>query len=162
MVDFEVQRSSRKCAATEREFKGGEFFFSVLIPEGSEVIRQDYCEEAWEGPPEDSLGWWRSQMPDDKSKKANWAPNDVMMHYFESLKDQEEKQDLRYVLTLLMIRRRILKLEDSEQDEQGRDQLVVFCTRNENEYKVPVVDPDGPRIKAIQDELGQLLFRDAA
>ncbi|MFT5527783.1 MAG: hypothetical protein ACI9G1_000953 [Pirellulaceae bacterium] len=162
MVDFEIQRSSRKCAATEREFKAGEFFFSVLMAEQADVIRRDYCAEAWEGPPEESLGWWRSQMPNEVSKKANWAPNDVMMHYFESLKDQVEKQDLRYILTLLMIRRRILKLEDSELDEEGRDQLVVFCPRNESEYKVLVVDPDAARIKAIQDELGQLLFRDAA
>ena len=100
-------------------------------------------------------------MPSPNARKVNWAPNDVMMHYFEQLDGQQEKADVRYVLTLLMIRRRVLRLEETETDEQGRETLVVYCSRNENEYKVPVVDPDDQRITDVQNELAQLLFADA-
>lgn len=161
MLDFEVQRCTRRCAKTDREFQPGETFHSVLVAEGSEVVRRDFCEEAWEGPPDDAIGCWKSQMAEPNAKKVNWAPNDVMLHYFQQLEGEAEKEDVRYVLTLLMIRRRILRLEEAETDESGRELLIVFCGRNETEYRVPVVSPGDQRSNEIQEELAQLLFADA-
>ena len=57
-MDYEIQRCTRRCAATEREFAPGEEFFSVLVAEGAELRRLDYCAEAWEGPPENATGNW--------------------------------------------------------------------------------------------------------
>ena len=108
MVDFEVQRCTRHCAKTEREFRPGETFVSVLMAEGAEVVRYDYSLEAWDQPPENAVGWWKSVMPEPNAKKVNWAPNDVMLHYFETLESDASKADVRYVLALLMVRRRIL------------------------------------------------------
>ncbi len=162
MFDLEIQRCTRRCAKSGEELKPGEIFYSALVPDGREVVRVDYGEEHWEGPPEDSLGWWKSEMPSPTSRKMHWAPNDVMMHYFEQLEGQADKQDIRYVLSLLMIRRRIVRLEDSETDEQGREVMVLYSPRSESELKVPVVEPSEARINEIQEELAQLLFGDAA
>ncbi|MBC8871123.1 MAG: hypothetical protein H8E44_16985 [Planctomycetes bacterium] len=161
MLDFEIQRCTRRCAKTDRDFQPGEAFYSVLRAEGSEVVRYDYCEQAWEGPPDDAIGSWKSQMAEPNAKKVNWAPNDVMLHYFQELEGQAGREDVRYILALLMIRRRILRLEETENDETGRELLIVFCGRNETEYRVPVVPPDEPRSQEIQEELAQLLFADA-
>ncbi len=162
MLDFEVQKCTRKCAKTDRELKAGETFFSMLVAEGGDVIRQDFCEEAWEGPTSESIGWWKSQMPSPSTQKMHWAPQDVMLHFFEQLDDQSDKADLRYVLALLMIRRRILKLEDGESEDDRREWMSVYCSRNENHYKVAVVVPTPERIEAIQQELAHLLYADAA
>jgi hypothetical protein len=86
----------------------------------------------------------------------------VMLDYFQQLEEQSGKEDVRYILTLLMIRRRILRLEDSEFDEDGVEKMVVFCPRNETEHRVPVVSPDPDRASEIQDELARLLFADAS
>lgn len=158
MLDFEIQRCGRKCAKTEREFQAGETFYSVLVSEGAEVVRRDYGQEAWEGPPEDSLGWWKCQLPETNAKKAHWAPQDVMLDYFERLQGQAEQEDVRYILALLMTRRRIVRLEETEQDASGREVLVLFCPRTEAEHRVPVVTPTPERAQKIQDELVQLLF----
>ncbi len=88
----------------------------------------------------------------------HWAPNDVMLHYFEQLEGDAAKADLRYVLALLMIRRRIVKLDDTDKDAEGHETLVLFCPRNEVEYKTPVVMPNEERTREIQDELGRLLY----
>lgn len=162
MLEFEVQRCTRRCAKTERELAPGETFYSVLTTEGADVVRSDVCEAAWEGPPEDALGWWKSQMPTPQSNKVHWAPNDVMLHYFELLEGQQEKADVRYVLALLMLRRRVIRWEESEEEEGSGDTMVLFCPRNEKEYKVAVTTPTSERIAAIQDELAKLLFADAA
>ncbi len=161
MFDLEIQRCTRRCAKTGEELKPGQAFYSMLRQDQAEVIRLDYSEPAWEGPPEDSLGWWKSEMPSLSAKKMQWAPNDVMLEYFVQLEDQPDKHDMRYILALLMIRRRVLRLEETETDEQGREVLVLFCSRNEKEYKVFVIDPTEPRINEIQEELAQLLFANA-
>jgi hypothetical protein len=158
MLDFEIQRCARKCAKTDREFQAGETFYSVLISEGAEVVRRDFCQEAWDGPPEDVLGWWKCQLPESSTKKGHWAPHEVMLDYFERLQEQPGQEDVRYVLTLLMARRRIVRLEDTERDDEGHEVLVVFCPHTEMEHRVPVVMPDEERAKKIQDELVQLLF----
>jgi len=162
IMDFELQRCTRRCAATERELQPDEVFYSVLSAEGAAVTRHDYCEAAWEGPPDEALGWWKSRMPDPQSTRMHWAPNDVMLHYFEKLEDQPDQQDVRYILSLLMIRRRILRLEDTERGDVGSEVLVVYCPRKEAEFRVPVVEPEQQRIYEVQEELARLLFGSAA
>jgi hypothetical protein len=161
-MDFEVQRFTRRCAVTERELTPGETFYSALIPAGSKVERHDYSSEAWQGPPEESLGWWKSQVPTTETKTPQWAPNDVMLDLFERLAELPERGDMRYVLALLLIRRRVLRLEDTEKNEHGHETLLVYCPRRETDSRVPVVMPDTARIEQIQQELAELLFRKAA
>jgi hypothetical protein len=159
MLDFEVHARGRKCAKTDRLFEPGEEFYSVLVSEGANVVRYDYAADAWEGPPEKAVGWWKSQVPDTASRKMHWAPNDVMLNYFEQIADNPDKQDVRYVLTLLMIRRRVLKLEEAdEQSTEETEEISVYCPKNEQTYKVPVASPPAERVEAIQNELAELLF----
>lgn len=160
-MDYEIQRCTRRCAATEREFSPGEEFFSVLIAEGAELRRLDYCAEAWEGPPEKATGWWRSRMPSTTEKRMHWAPNDVMLNFFEELENQPERWDMRFVLALLLVRRRVLREEDRSKDDQGREVTVLFCPRNDKTYSVPTVLPAPERIEKIQEELAELLFAKA-
>ena len=79
-LEFDVQRCTRKCAKTGRNLDPGESFFSTLREIDDEVIREDFCAAAWNGPPEESVGWWQSQMPDPNARKIEWAPNDVILH----------------------------------------------------------------------------------
>ena len=137
-------------------------FYSVLIAEGAELVRQDFSVEAWDGPPERTVGWWKSQMPMPTSKRMHWAPNDVMLQLFESLETQPDKQDMRYVLALLMVRRRVVRLEDQEVADQGRPAMVLYCPRRETTYHVVECPPEEARVEAIQEELARLLFANAA
>ncbi len=162
LFELDIQRCTRRCAKTDRDLRPGEIFYSVLVSEGAQVLRYDYSVEAWDGPPESAVGWWKSQMPEPNAKKVNWAPNDVMLHYLEQLVGDPTKADVRYVLALLMVRRRILRLEDSEADECGKERLVLYCPKNETEYKVAVFEPSPERTAEIQDELSKLLYADAA
>jgi hypothetical protein len=157
MIDFEIQRCSRKCSVTERELAGGEECYSVLFSEGGQVVRRDYSAAAWQGPPEDCLGWWKSTVVDPSAGRPQWAPNEVMLDYFERLLADPSAEDARYVLALLLVRRRIARVERTEKDETGREQLVIFCPRNETEYRVPEALPTPERAAAIQEQLSELL-----
>jgi hypothetical protein len=161
MIDYEVQRCTRHCAETGRELQPGEVFYSTLRSEGSQVVRHDYSAEAWHGPPEGVLGWWKSHMPERHAKKLHLAPNDVMLELLESLEDQAEQQDMRYVLSLLLIRRRVVRLEATETDPAGREISVLYCPRRETTYRVSTVTPSAERTAQIQEELSRLLFASA-
>jgi hypothetical protein len=158
MLDFEIQRFTRHCHATGRELMPGEVFYSVLVPEQSQVLRHDYSAAAWAGPPEKALGWWKATVPEPNAKKMHLAPSGVMIQYFEQLADDLTLADERYVLALLMIRRRVVRQERVETDEAGRETLVLYCSRNEQEYRAAVVMPTAERAQQIQEKLGNLLY----
>ena len=160
-MEYEIQRCTRHCAATGRELAPGEEFYSVLIAEGADLRRYDYSADAWAGPPDGVIGWWKSQMPGPTSKRIHLAPNEVLLHFFEDLQSQPDKEEMRYVLALLLVRRRLMRLEEQEHDERGREVLVLYCPRRETTYRVPAVAPDQSRIDEIQEELARLLFAKA-
>jgi hypothetical protein len=156
-MDYDVQRCSRRCAQSGRELVPGETLYSVVVAEGAELRRYDYSEEAWKGPPKEAIGWWKSQIPDRSATQRHWAPNDVMLQFFDELAEQPDKRDMRYVLALLLVRRRVMRLEESRVDAQGHEVLVLYCARREATYEVPAIVPDQSRIDAIQEELVGLL-----
>jgi hypothetical protein len=162
MIDFEVHRCTRRCARTDRELRPGEPFVSVLVPDGSAVKRLDYALESWDQPPDGTIAWWKSRMPGGDSKRALWAPHDVMLDYFQRLDGDDRQADLRFLLALLMVRRRILRLEQTERSPSGDEVLVLYCPRNETEYRVLSRMPTESRAAEIQTELSQLLFTPSA
>ncbi|HEX3996976.1 MAG TPA: hypothetical protein VHX65_00320 [Pirellulales bacterium] len=163
-MDYDLQRSTRKCAKSGRDLASGEAFYSVLLSDGPKIVRHDYSAEAWSGPPEKSLGWWKSQTPpaESRTKKPQWAPNDVMLQLFDELAEQPDRADMRYVLALLLLRRRVLRLEETDGRDSQRETLLVYCPRRQAEYQVPVAMPDKSRAEEIQQDLARLLLSEAA
>jgi len=153
---FEVQRCTRRCAETDRKLEAGEVLFSVLEVEGADIVRKDYSCDAWKGPPEDAFAWWKSKIPEPNGKQTKLAPNEVLLNLLDQLSEQPHNVDMRYVLTLLLIRRRLLRLENLAND--STETLHVYCPRRDESYEVPVVTPSDTRIEEIQQHLGELLF----
>ena len=162
MLEFHIKKATRLCHQTGERLAPGEPFYSVLITEEHEIVRQDFSTAAWDGAPEDALAWWKSDMPDEEGTKVNLAPDEVVLRYFEQLMASNEQPDMTFVLALLMIRKRIMRLEGSEQDDQGNELMVVSCSKNEQEYKVPTTSPDADEIEEIQAQIVSMLYKDAA
>jgi hypothetical protein len=130
----------------------------VLVLDGARVVRQDFSADAWQGPPSGALGSWKSQVPAPSGNKVHWAPNDVMLELLDQWEQDPAKTESRYVLSLLLIRRRVLRLEDTETDEAGREISVLYSARREKTYRVITAVPNSTRAAEIQAELAQLLF----
>jgi hypothetical protein len=132
----------------------------VLTTSGTQVVREDFAAEAWSGPPDHALGWWKSHVPSTEARKMHWAPNDVMLDLFEGFAADLEQADMRFVLALLLIRRRVLRLEETEYGEPG-ETMVLYCPRRDAEYRVTAASPSAERVNQIQQELARLLFAEA-
>ena len=157
LMDYDVQNFTRRCSATGRELAPGQWYYSVLVADGADLKRYDYSLEAWTGPPAEAIGYWKSQVPDKTSRRKHWAPNDIMLQFFDELSEQPDKQDMRYVLTLLLIRRRVFRLEEEHHDADGNEVLTVYCPRRDTAYTIPAIMPEQSKIDDIQRQLTALL-----
>ncbi len=157
-MEYDLQKPTRTCAATGREIATGETFYSVVTRDGVELRRLDYSAEAWKGPPDEAIGWWKSVMGDREGKKPKLAPSEVLLELFRELGDAADRRDLRYVLTLLLIRRRLLRLEETVEEPDGTETMVLYCNRDEQTYRTTTVVPSEPRQREIQEYLLQLLY----
>ncbi len=101
-------------------------------------------------------------MPTSDHKQPKLAPSEILLKLFTELENSLDQRDLRYVLSLLMIRRRILRLEDTIPDEHGGELMMLYCARDESTHHVPIVMPDAARAEQIQEQLAKLLFVEGA
>ena len=157
--NLEIPKPSKTCSVTRRELKPGEAFFSALFAELDGVRRLDYAAESWTGPPPNATGWWKSTVPVLKDKKVRLAPNEILLELFEQLADQPDKLDVRYVLTLLLIRRRLFRYEREEEAETGEKTLIVYSLKQNVTFEIPVAMPNATRLKEVQDYLNSLLYQ---
>ena len=158
MQEFSIQRSSRKCHKGDRPFEPGERYYSAVLDRGRELVRQDFSREHWQGPPENTVGWWVSQMPAKRTGKLTLAPTLVLLDALEKLCEHPEDGDLAYLLAVLLIRRRLLTEQHVEHAEDDTSHLQLNHSSNGREFLVPVSIPTPDRVETLHQKLIDLLY----
>jgi len=108
-----MPRRGEACAACGRDFQPGETIRAYLyeFPEGYE--RRDYCANC--RPPDEpfAIGSWQTRRPQPTAKKTSAFDREAIYRFFEQLEDADtpEKQRLRFVLALLLWRKKVLKFD---------------------------------------------------
>ena len=160
-MQFDVKRGGRKCFLTEQPFQPGEIFFSALIETDTGAQRRDYSQAAWEdaelADADDTIGWWKQRVADLDTGKVYWAPDAVLLAYFDSLQSPEHAETA-WVMALLLIQKRLL----SRERDRGLDEGVhgFSCKRNGQSYELREPDIDPEKIADIQSHLVANLFSD--
>jgi hypothetical protein len=90
-------------------------------PELSPFIRIDFCEKCWdEGkrPPEPltTFSYWKTTVPVPETKKKLLVDDAVLVDVFARMEGKSEPQEIRFrfVLALILMRKRLLKYEGME------------------------------------------------
>jgi hypothetical protein len=72
----------------------GEWFYSVVQAgddsEEASLVRRDIAAQAWQGPPDDALGWWKNRMPQAGTRKMKLAPDAVLVDLMRRLLAAED------------------------------------------------------------------------
>ena len=161
MFNFDFKRSSRKCSISGREFDVGEEYISALLEIDGEMVRQDIGCDQWKESQDNCIGWWKSRVPDLTKGQVYWAPRDVLVSYFQRLVDQANDKDKAYVMAILMLQKKILKLLDTAESDDG-DVMQLMENSSRERFEVPVVDLTTDQITQIQAEFAEKLFTDVA
>ncbi len=140
-MDLTIRRPTCQCAETGRSIEPGETFYSVLVRGDGSIERVDIAADAWRGPPERTIAWWRSTMPEPRAKGPSLASPDVLLDVLERLEGDDDEERLRYLLALFLVRRRVLRVaEQGGPQEGGPPTLRVSCPRRATEYRIRTVE----------------------
>ena len=156
MNGIEVPRPSRTCSLSRREFHPNEPFFSVLTGEHESFVRVDIATEHWTGPPQECFGWWKSTVKHVAESTTQQVSGETLQSLFERLSELPDEADMLYILTLLLLRRKLLRYEKEIADEHGNRVLEVYAFHTDATYQVPVAMPDHDRLEKIQQQLATL------
>ena len=158
-MHHEVGKHTHRCQATGREIRPGESYYSVLMETPTGPERRDYSIEGWTGPPEGTVGYWKGKLAEEPPPppKPKEIPLETMVELFDRLEGDADRLDdemkkRRYMLTLLLVRRRALKLHSIRRDGD-KDFLVV--RRPSESRTIDVADPGlgEAEIQAFETEL---------
>ncbi len=154
---WQIDRPTRRCASTGQDLGEGDEFYTVLLPQGDAWKRADYSAKAWTGPPEGAVAWWRAQVPTRESTRARLAPTEALIEFLENLIERQGKPEMIYLLSLLLLRRRVLRLDEQTTDRDGTEWSTLINLRNDGQYRVQVIDLAPEEMFRVQEELEQLM-----
>ena len=158
-VEFDIGGPARVCAATGRELRAGERIYSALADEAGKFVRRDYAADAWAGPPAGTVAFWAGRVPaSDKPRKPTFN-DDLLLDCFHHLAAaaDPDRVNFRYVVALLLMRRRRLKFEDLRQAAGGGHVLLVRDAKTGARHEVADPRLTEAEIGAVQDEVFKVL-----
>ncbi|MDA1016259.1 MAG: hypothetical protein O3A00_17610 [Planctomycetota bacterium] len=153
-MDFQLRSVGKTCEKSGHPLAPGEVCHSVLVERHGKMTRLDYSHEAWSGPPEDAVAYWRVQVPDATEKQTPTITTDGLMSYFEQLSEAPNtvQEQMRYVLALMLLQRRRLKLEGSRTDGDI-EYLQLSGSRGDGDFEVRQQSLSDEEIEQLQSQL---------
>jgi len=170
--EYNITRTTGQCGACGKEMQPGEEFVATVRPAPEETdedfVRQDFCLPCWQPRTEDGaedpnlLGVWRSRVPLPKEKRKTFVDDEVLIQFFERLDGAEDpaKRDFRFVLALILMRKKLLVYDRSKPGPDGCDVWTMHFKGAES--PCTVLDPhlDEDRISEVSGQLGAVLEAD--
>lgn len=159
---WEVQTPSGHCAATGRKLEEGEEFYSVLFEEGETFRRVDVSKDAWSSQPEGAFCSFKSRVPVRQKKRRLLVDNEVLVNFFQRLAGQTEPARIRFrfVLALILMRKRILRYDGAVKDESGEQwRMILSADQSVHGVTNPRLTDD--QIESVSRHLGAILHADA-
>jgi hypothetical protein len=179
--EYKINRTTRRCSVGDRPLEPGEVYYSVVMEADEDFKRIDIAADAWTGPPEEAIGWWKNRVPRAEEKKREIAPPEVLIELLRSMAGQSGAAKSRFLLALLLLRKRHLKTieptasgspigapEQDPRDEaeaqlsepKSRESMLLMSNLDQSTMEVDVVAIGPSEASTLQDELIDLIYRD--
>jgi hypothetical protein len=158
MEQWEVQRCAGVCAGTDRKLEPGEEYYAALIDRQTHFERQDYCREYWQQQQPEVFSYWITRIPLPNQKKKLFVDDGVLINLFERLAQEDDtlKINFRFVLALILMRKRLLKYEDTQRTDNTEIWKMRFV-RETNLHDVINPHLDDEQIQQVSQELSTIL-----
>jgi hypothetical protein len=153
-MDYQLKPLGKNCSQTGKPLGPGEVCYSAVVEKGSEWVRLDFSAGAWSGPPEGALGYWRLTVPARDHAPRRVLDPDALLRHFEQLCEDANpaRENFRYVLALLLVQRRRLRITQTRSDADG-SVLELAGMQGEGPFEVRDQQLSESEIAALQNEL---------
>ena len=160
MSDWRIHRKLDHCGPCGRELAVGEAFFSLLRFDEEGLGREDRCtscfEELSQSDPDGDRVFWRTRRQESK-KKGLAVDFEAVERLFLALEGREEDRlrELRYLLSLLLMRKRRLKLVRVKRAKEAQV-MILRRPRRTEELAVDVFDLSPEKAEELRGELERI------
>jgi hypothetical protein len=158
MEEWEIDRPLGQCCGTGKKIEYGEEYFAALVETEDGLRRRDFCTDYWEEEKPDVFCYWRTKLPHPDQKKQVFVDDEMLMVFFERLEPEreQEKINFRFVLALILMRKRRLKYDSSKtEDDKEIWRLRIVADKQ----FVEVINPhlDEKQIEQLSSQLSEIL-----
>jgi hypothetical protein len=120
--------------------------------------RRDYCCQYWNEHKPRVYCYWKSRYPDPDEKKQLLIDDDMLVAFFERLAEEtdQDKINFRFVLTLILMRKRKLKYNSSRVADSGE----IWTLKVTGEKRtVDVINPhlNEDQIEQLSSQMGEIM-----
>ncbi len=161
MADWEINRPLGQCCGSGRKIEPGEEYYGALVEAEQGLQRRDFSGEFWEAEKPQVYCFWKTKLAPPNEKKELFISDDMLMAFFERLAHETapEKVSFRFVLALVLMRKRRLKYDSTKMDG-GREVWRLKMTGDKD--LVEVVNPhlNEEQIEQLTSQIGQILQAD--
>ena len=160
--DWSLQSRGHHCTSTQKPFEDGEYFYTLLFDEKTGYRREDLCEEAYKALPTDAaqpFSFWRSKYtpppPPAPEPLAKQTAEDLLRSYM--LERSPQHGNARYLLAVMLERKRILKEVETKRSEDGTLIRVYEHGKSGEVFVIPDPELKLNEIEQVQMEVASLL-----
>jgi hypothetical protein len=158
MDEWEIDKPLGQCCATGRAIEPGEEYYATLVQTEQDFARRDFCAEYWTQNKPMVFCYWKTKLPSPDQKKHLFIDDDMLMAFFERLgtETEQEKVNFRFVLALVLMRRRRLKYDSSKMND-GKDIWRLRITGTQD--FVEVINPNlgEQQVSQLTTQIGEIL-----
>lgn len=159
--EWNIAKSNQTCQLCEAKFGVGASYFSAIFTSAEGFERRDFCLSCFQDRrPENVYSHWKTAVPNAEEEDARPKVDlDSVLDFFRRLDGDADAKRVafRYVLALMLTRKKVFKLDGSEKREDGSEVLVFAARKGGEKHAVVQPDIDENEIGAVSEELGQLL-----
>lgn len=159
MNEWEISRTSGQCSGTGESIEPGCEYFAALVQTEEGLTRRDFSANYWDNSKPEVYCYWKTKQPDPDQKKQIFIDDAMLMSFFERLEEEtdQEKINFRFVLTLILMRKRKLKY-DSSQDRSGKDIWRLRIVGGDKGF-VEVENPEltEEQVEQLSSQVGEIL-----
>ena len=161
MNDWTINKPLGQCFGTGNKIEYGQEYYGALVQTEDGLQRRDFSADYWESQKPETYCYWKTRLPQPGQKKQLFVDDQMLMAFFERLEKEteQEKINFRFVLALILMRKRILKYDDTR-TEDGRE---IWRLRIAGEKQiVEVVNPhlNEEQIEQLSSQIGEILQTD--
>ena len=140
MNEWQVSKPLEQCSGTGNRIETGQEYFAALVETNEGLQRRDFCADYWLQDKPDVFCYWKTRLPDAGQKKHLLVDDQMLMAFFDRLTEEteREKTNFRFVLALILMRKRRLKYDCSKRQD-GQDIWVLKVTGEQR--LVEIIDP---------------------
>ena len=157
-MNYHLKSVGKACAATGKELVPGMKCHSALVEKHGELIRIDFSQEGWDGPPEGTVGHWHFTVPHIVESKTPSMDANSLMRYFEQFGEDlnPAQEKFRYILSLLLLQKKKLKVQNTRLDEDI-EYLELVGIHGEGPFEVKQQNLSNEEIEQLQQDLNSHL-----